>query len=54
MDNLIIKGYGISDIGHNRLVNEDYYNIKSFYNNEKLGIFSLEDYIKFIDMQKGT
>jgi spore coat polysaccharide biosynthesis protein SpsF len=33
---------------------EDYYNIKSFYNNEKSDSDSLEDYIKFIDMRKRT
>ena len=33
---------------------EDYYNIKSFYNNENLGSDSLENYIKFIDMRKRT
>lgn len=33
---------------------EDYYNIKSFYNNEKLDSDSLENYIKFIDMRKRT
>ena len=33
---------------------EDYYRIKNFYNSENIGFDSLENYIKFIDMQKKT